>query len=232
MHDVPRPGSMPTIAERIRANAAFVGPGRLLTAALSIMLVAVGCWWLLKAPAPPVEASLPFTSGAGQITTIPSDPTERLDATPTTPVPSTIVVQAAGAVTAPGVYTLPSGARVHELIAAAGGVTSDADPGALGLAVVLMDGERVYVPRIGEFVPAAPSQAGRPTANGAASGPLDLNRASVDELDGLPGVGPATAQAIVAHRDRNGPFLSVEGLLDVRGIGPAKLDALRELVTV
>jgi competence protein ComEA len=122
---------------------------------------------------------------------------------------------------------------VHELISMAGGVTADGDPAAIALAVVLVDGERVYVPRLGEIVPNAP--VAPPVAGtGAATptGPLDLNRATAEQLDGLPGVGPATAAAIVAYRDRNGPFASVEGLLDVRGIGPAKLDGLRDLVTV
>jgi competence protein ComEA len=142
-------------------------------------------------------------------------------------------VQAAGAVAAPGVYSLPAGARVHELISMAGGVTADGDPAAIALAVVLVDGERVYVPRLGEIVPIAPVPP-PVTGTGAATptGPLDLNRATAEQLDGLPGVGPATAAAIVAHRDHNGPFASVEGLLDVRGIGPAKLDGLRDLVTV
>jgi competence protein ComEA len=65
-----------------------------------------------------------------------------------------------------------------------------------------------------------------------ATGPLDLNTATAEQLDTLPGVGPATAAAIVSHRERNGPFATVDGLLDVRGIGPAKLEALRDLVTV
>jgi competence protein ComEA len=69
-------------------------------------------------------------------------------------------------------------------------------------------------------------------ATAAPSGPIDLNTATAEELDALPGVGPATAAAIVSHRERNGPFTSVDGLLDVRGIGPAKLEALRDLVTV
>ncbi|MEY4174789.1 MAG: hypothetical protein RI900_1954, partial [Actinomycetota bacterium] len=98
-------------------------------------------------------------------------------------------------------------------------------PDAINLAARLLDGQRVYVPRVGEAVPpgAGPE---------APSGPLDLNSATEEQLDDLPGVGPATAAAIVAHRDSNGPFGSVDDLGEVRGIGPAKLDALRGLVTV
>ncbi|HEY5876687.1 MAG TPA: helix-hairpin-helix domain-containing protein, partial [Ilumatobacteraceae bacterium] len=206
---------------------------------LSILLVAAGCWWLLRAPAPPVEARLPLTAGATtESSTSPAAASSTTTATsigpPGAAVSDTIVVQAAGAVAAPGVYSLPAGARVHELISAAGGVTAEGDPAAISLAVVLVDGQRVYVPLIGEIVPAAPALP--PTAAGAgaaaATGPIDLNRATAEQLDALPGVGPATAAAIVAHRDGNGPFASVEDLLDVRGIGPAKLDGLRDLVTV
>lgn len=236
MHDVPRPEAKPTLAERIAARVAFAGPGRLLTAGLSILLVAAGCWWLLRAPAPPVEAGLPYSAGAGATTsTTPSGGSSvAVPASSAPPAPvGTIVVQAAGAVVSPGVYPLPSGSRVHELIDAAGGPRPDADPGALALAAPLADGERVYVPVIGEVVP-GPAAVGSGGTGGGAAGtsPVDLNRASADELDELPGIGPATAEAIVDHRDRNGPFLVVDDLLDVRGIGPAKLDAIRELVSV
>lgn len=240
MHEPPRPDPVPTFAERVHASITFLGPGRLLSGGLSILLVAAGCWWLLRAPAPPVEARLPMTAAAATASsTSPGTASSTTASTSISPpglvAPDTIVVQAAGAVATPGVYSLPAGARVHELISMAGGVTAEGDPAAIALAVVLVDGERVYVPRVGEIVPVAPA-AGTGTGAGpgavAPTGPLDLNRATAEQLDALPGVGPATAAAIVAHRDRNGPFPSVEGLLDVRGIGPAKLDGLRDLVTV
>lgn len=236
MHEPPRPDPAPTFAERVHASITFLGPGRLLSGGLSILLVAAGCWWLLRAPAPPVEARLPLTAGATtESSTSPDAASSTTTATSIGPpgavVSETIVVQAAGAVTAPGVYSLPGGARVHELISAAGGVTAEGDPAAISLAIVLVDGQRVYVPHVGEIMPVAPPPAAA-GAGAAPGGPIDLNRATAEQLDALPGVGPATAAAIVAHRDRNGPFASVEGLLDVRGIGPAKLDGLRDLVTV
>jgi competence protein ComEA len=126
------------------------------------------------------------------------------------------------------VYELAPGARVQAAVEAAGGPVPGADPGALNLAAPVGDGQRVYIPMVGELVPLA---TGSPAVT-VAPGPVDLNRASAAELDGLPGIGPATAAAIVEHREQNGPFASIEDLEAVRGIGPAKLDALRDLVRV
>jgi len=244
MHELIRPPARVGTGERLRAALAFVGVGRLVAAAGSILLVAAGCWWLLHSPPPPVERTLPYAASSGSGTT--SGASTKAGAGPgagasssaaTAPDPSVpaglVVVQAAGAVVHPGVYSLPTGARVHELIVAAGGALPGADPDALALAALLADGQRVYVPMPGEVVPGPVGGAGGGGSSAAApAGPVDLNRATADELDGLPGVGPATAAAIVAHREQHGPFSSVDGLLDVRGIGPAKLDAIRALVTV
>jgi competence protein ComEA len=153
----------------------------------------------------------------------------------------TVVVHAAGAVAVPGVYELPSGSRVDDLVRAAGGLAPDADGDRVNLALLLVDGERVYVPRTGEEeVPEAPGPSGAGTGGlatseggtTAPSGPIDLNTATVPELETLPGIGPVTAQAIVDHREQQGPFASVDDLLDVQGIGEARLAQLREQVTV
>jgi competence protein ComEA len=125
------------------------------------------------------------------------------------------------------VYELRSGARVHDAIAAAGGAVGDAELDALNLASLLGDGERVYVPRPGEAV-IAPVDQGRAQPQT----PLDLNTATAEELDALPGVGPSIARSIVDDRNRNGPFAAVDDLTRVRGIGPAKLEELRSLVRV
>jgi competence protein ComEA len=138
------------------------------------------------------------------------------------------MVDVAGAVRHGGVFRLPSDARIVDAIEAAGGVATGANPDAVNLAAHVVDGERIYVPILGEVVPAV---ADTPTAT-TTPGPVDLNAATVGELDHLPGVGPATAAAIVAHREQFGPFASVDDLASVHGIGPAKLDALRGLVTV
>jgi competence protein ComEA len=147
---------------------------------------------------------------------------------PTTEAPA-LLVHVAGAVAHPGVQRLSSGARVGDAIAAAGGALADADTDAINLAAKVGDGDRVYVPRRGEIVP--------PAATGglATSGPpavLDLNAATADQLDALPGIGPATAQAIVQYRTEHGRFRSVDGLLSVRGIGPSKLAAIRSRLRV
>ncbi len=160
-------------------------------------------------------------------------------------VPADLIVHVAGAVLAPGLHRVPPGARVADAVAAAGGAAPDAHTDAVNLAAPLRDGDRVYVPRLddGVTVPvgvsgspapsagAAPA-AGASTTGGAPPGPVSLNSATTDQFDALPGVGPATAAAIVAHREQHGPFRSVDGLADVRGIGPAKLEQLRPLVTL
>ncbi len=109
----------------------------------------------------------------------------------------------------------------------------EAAPSALNLAAPLVDGERIYVPRVGENVPVAAVDVTTSGGDDAhPSGPIDLNHATVEQLDELPGIGPTTAAAIVDHREQNGPFATVDDLEAVRGIGPAKLEAIRDLVTV
>jgi competence protein ComEA len=142
------------------------------------------------------------------------------------------VVHVVGAVGAPGVQRLPAGSRAVDAVAAAGGMVPEADLAALNLAAVLIDGQQLYVPRVGEVPPAAVPPAAGSAAQSGPAVPVDLNSATLDELDELPGIGPTTAQAILDHREQNGPFASVEELLDVRGIGDAKLEQLRDLVAV
>jgi comEA protein len=109
---------------------------------------------------------------------------------------------------------------------AAGGPTPDAYIDQLNLAAPIGDGERIYVPKRGESPPPAA------TGAAAATGPVDLNRATAEQLDALPGVGPATAQAILDYRAQHGRFRTVEELLEVRGIGESKLADLRDKVKV
>lgn len=162
------------------------------------------------------------------------------------PIPVGITVHVAGAVASAGVYHLATGSRLEQAVNAAGGLSPEADLDAINLAGFVADGDRLFVPRIGVAIPAVVTPpAERPGVPGLAGpgseaedasaavspGPIDLNSASADELDELPGIGPSTAAAIVTHREQIGPFSSVDDLLAVRGIGPAKLDAIRALVT-
>ncbi|HVF13917.1 MAG TPA: helix-hairpin-helix domain-containing protein [Acidimicrobiales bacterium] len=156
-----------------------------------------------------------------------------------------VTVHAAGQVSAPGVYSVPAGARVADLVTAAGGLLPEADIDRLNLAARVVDGTRVYIPRKGEAPPPPEAVGGDPGAAagtaggaaggggpGAAAGPVDLNTATAAQLDTLPGVGPATAAAILTYRTRHGRFKSVTELLEVPGIGPSKLEAIRPLVVV
>lgn len=150
------------------------------------------------------------------------------------------VVHVGGAVRAAGVYELAPGARVADALAAAGGPNELADLDRLNLAALVEDGSRVWVPARGEEAApelvaptrgAVPSP-GPPGGPGRAAAPIDLNSADEGALEELPGVGPATAAAIVRYRLEHGPFRSVDELENVAGIGPAKLDQIRDLVGV
>ncbi len=240
MGELLRPPPPRSWRDRLAARFAAVTFGRVASGAGAVLLVAVTAWWLLRPGRLPVEASLPraATSSAARARTsapVPVPVASASTAPPTSAVPMVLVVQAAGAVVHPGVYRLPDGARVAELIEAAGGATADADLDRVALAAKLADGQRIAVPRRGD--PASPAEpASGASGTGAVApgpvGPVDLNRATTADLDRLPGVGPATAAAIVAYRDAHGPFGSIDELTEVPGIGPAKLAALHGLVTV
>lgn len=144
--------------------------------------------------------------------------------------PPTIFVHVGGAVADPGVRELPVGSRVQDAVEAAGGFAEDAACDALNLARTLTDGEQVVVPTMEE--PAPPSVSGSVGAAGGAGGKVNINTATADELDALPGVGPSTAEKIVADREANGPFASAEDLKRVSGIGDKKFANLADLVCV
>jgi competence protein ComEA len=177
-------------------------------------------------PAPVMSAKLPPVEMV-------SSATPRSSAAPDQPV----VVSVVGLVTKPGLVTLAPGARIADAVSAAGGVLDGADMLGLNLARHLADGEQVVV---GISTPAGqPSALGSSVSGDAprapAAGPtepLDLNTATVEQLDALPGVGPVTAAAIVAWRDANGKFTGVDQLGEVDGIGTARLEKLRALVRV
>ena len=165
--------------------------------------------------------------------------------TTTTTARPEIWVQVAGAVMRPGVYQVPDGSRVFEAVLAAGGFAEGADQQGVALAARVTDGCRVYVPTEGgppsnQAEQPVESSAGLSGGAGPGAGStgaggvssVSLNEATAEQFDMLPGVGPALAQQIVAYREANGPFTSVDQLDEVPGIGPAKLEQLRPLVTL
>lgn len=217
MEDLPRPEPLRSLPDQARAVIASIGVGRVVGAVLAgVAVVAVG-WWLVRPPAPPIEDSLPRADVAL------ADPAPLGTVGPT----EGLLVHVGGAVRRPGVYRMAVGDRVVDAIERAGGARPRADLDAVNLAAPVADGQQVIVPRHGQTLPAAVGE-----GSGGPTGPVDVNRAGEAELDELPGVGPSTAAAIVRFRDENGPFATVDDLEQVPGIGPAKLDALRDLVTV
>ncbi len=139
-----------------------------------------------------------------------------------------LMVDVAGAVLTPGVYALPMNARVIDAITAAGNVLKGADVSDINLARILKDGEQVYV-----YPPSRSGGSARSAVRNApsrSSGPVVLNRASAKDLEALDGIGPVLAARIIAYRNANGPFVTLEGLLEVSGIGPAKFAQFKEKI--
>jgi competence protein ComEA len=162
------------------------------------------------------------------------------------PPQAPLVLHVVGAVARPGLVEVAPGARVAEAIEAAGGAHADADLDRLNLAAPVVDGMQIRVPSIGDGNTAEgertsgeggpliqlPPRLDANPPTGPVVGPVDLNADPAGRLESLPGVGPATAAAIIEWRDQHGPFVVVDDLLDVPGIGPAKLAAIRDLVEV
>lgn len=239
-----------------------VDPGRrgalLLTvvAAVAALVAAVGVWRDRPEPRPVQSVSLaqvtdPATArpGALPLSKAPGLTPARLPATAERSAAAgtamtgsgVVVVSVTGAVHRPGLVRLPPGARVADAIDKAGGITESANITGLNLAERLSDGDSVVVSGVEgsqSAVSGSGSRSGpetgpaRTTASGAAAGKIDLNSVDTAALDALPGVGPVTAAGIIAWRDKNGRFTSVEQLQEIQGIGPAKFAALAKLVTV
>ncbi len=153
-----------------------------------------------------------------------------------------IEVQVIGGVVRPGVYSLPEGSRVQDAVDAAGGLLADTDASSVNLAAKLQDGQQVQIPG-GQQAHAGPTQAAgspftiistpRPTPTQASSSDLiDINTATLAELESLPNIGPTTAQNIINYRNQHGPFATIEDIMNVPGVGPATFDAIQDLITV
>lgn len=221
----------------------ILGRSSTLAIAASLVVLALVAAALAQSrmDAPPIEASIPRAGrgpDGGDVAASPRAPVQA-----STTVAASIVVDVGGAVTKPGLVVLPAGARVHDAIAGAGGPAEDADLDRVNRAAPVADGDRLYVPHRGQReIPAVvagvpgqpPGSSGAPgaSAGSAEAQPVDLNAATAAQLEELPGVGPATAQAIVEYREAHGRFGSVDELLEVRGIGDAKLANIRAHVRV
>ncbi len=194
--------------------------------------------------------------GAGSVTLIgrgqpasiiiqPPVPTAIPDPTAT---PGPLRVFVSGAVRAPAVYELPHGGIVQQAIEQAGGFTAEADTAVVNLALPLQDGMQIYVPTMAETVeevqavitsPAVRLEGVELDAGGVENtaveqdgGVVNINTADVAQLDTLPGIGPSTAEKIVEYRDANGPFATIDDIMNVSGIGPAKFEQIQAYITV
>ena len=183
---------------------------RVLAAAILALVLVVVAWRHAAAGAPaplrvaPVAPARASSAGAARL----------------------LVVDVVGAVLRPGLVRLPEGSRVADAIASAGGLRPGAERAGVNFAAPVSDGQQVVVPKRGAAI-AAGADAG---AGSASTGPVSLSSATADQLDALPGVGPVTAEKIVAYRQQHGAFLSVDELDAISGIGPSRIADLRGLV--
>ena len=224
-------------------------PPAVLGAGTAVLLAAVcfGAWrWWPQGGGVSVEAggvaSGVVLTDANPSSTSGSAGTETASAATSTTAEDSarIWVHVVGAVRHPGLYALRAESRVNDAIDAAGGFMGDAAPEGVNLARKLSDGEQLVVPTADELAKAG---AGGASTGGAGAGsgaggatpantPVDINTATAEQLDALPGIGPATATKIVADRQANGPFKSIDDLGRVAGIGPKKLEDMRALIVV
>ncbi len=146
------------------------------------------------------------------------------------PTEKPIIVYVTGAVPRPGVYALPKDARIQDAISAAGGFLAEADKSQINLAALLEDGQKLDIPYIEGASPIIGTPL--PVIVTQTTELININTASVDELDSLPGIGPTTAQKIVDYREQNGPFVNTEDIINVPGIGPGTYERIKNLIAV
>jgi len=205
--------------ESIRERLSALSRGELIgiVVVAAVTLAGAGLWYVRSLPAPVQVRALPEGSAALLTGSSPSAS------------PTAILVDVAGWVRRPGVYEFVSGSRVIDAIDAAGGARPGAQLEALNLAAPLVDGTQILVPKEGAVPVAGATGSG---TSASAGGLVNVNTGTAADLETLPGIGEVIAQAIIDHRTENGPFTSVDQLLDVTGIGDATLENIRDLVTV
>jgi competence protein ComEA len=197
-----------------------------------VALLLAGSWWLLSRPrGTPIEVTTAIPTGAAALTTSPTaPPVPTASGSASAAATSQVVVDVEGKVRHPGIVALPAGSRVVDALRAAGlrpGVATTA----LNLARVLVDGEQLWVGRRPPATAVGPTSSSGGTSS-AATGPVNLNTATLEQLDALPGIGPVLAQRILDWRSAHGTFTSIDQLKDVSGIGDATFADLENLVTV
>jgi competence protein ComEA len=245
---------------RLRAEGGVQGQHVVVLALLAAALVAAGAWWVLTGrPGEPTVVAPVVSGGQDSVATAPDAapgavpevaPDVAPDVTPDVAAPSTaggggdagtagaedaqgeVVVDVTGRVRSPGLVTLPAGSRVADAVAAAGGLRPGTDRTGLNLARPLVDGEQVLVGVRSAPWPQPPEPSQATSGGVPAAAPVDVNTATLEQLDVLPGIGPVTAQAILDWRSAHGAFTSVDELLEVDGIGEVTLADIRDLVTV
>lgn len=215
------------------------GPGLAMRLSMVVVAVAIGVAACLpggRSEPPGSKVDLSSSSaGSPILVETPLPPPTPTPLPSPSPLPTTITVYVNGAVAHPGVYTLPDGSRVVQALSAAGGLTDTADADGLNQARPLRDGEQVYVPARGTPPPPLVGSSGgaAPSARATApAGRINLNTATREELDTLPGVGMVLADRIIQYREKNGPFQRPDDLKKVPGFGGTKLyDGLKDRIT-
>jgi competence protein ComEA len=208
------------LRERLRSLDRREWAGLLVIAVLIVGGAAL--WYIRSLPSSvSIQASTDRRGPSGLIKPAPS------------PTPATIVVDVTGWVRRPGVYDFRQGDRVIDAIRMAGGGRSGADLTSINLAALLTDGQQIVVPRKGKLGVAGPGSSGTGGAPGSSGAEplINLNTATLDQLETLPGIGPALGQRILDYRQEHGPFRSVDELLNVSGIGEKRLADIRSKVT-
>jgi competence protein ComEA len=210
---------------------------KLLSAALAVILGVVLLGFAFLSPSTPASSGVEIDMFADDQATsldemgLQAEPPETEAKLNSTPTAAYAIVYISGAVQRPDVYQVPAAARVKDVVLAAGGLTEDAAIEEINLADRVADAQHIHIRRQGESA-SSPASTGDEAAEGSSDGPLDLNTASVSDLDGLPGIGQSIAERIIEYRTTNGPFQSVEDLQEVKGIGPALFAKLVPLITV
>jgi|GEM_PF-2930584 len=212
---------------------------RALVVALLLALLGTVAWLSSQQPSTSATGAGPLPQASASASGGPSSAVAPPASTPqpsgnSATVSEQSVVHISGAVTSPGVYTVPADSRVNDVVQMAGGMTQDADQAAINLAAPIADGDHVHIAAVGEVPVPAAGGSGEQIQSGQAGGSdlVNINTATASELQELPGIGPVLADAIVAWREENGGFSSPEELMEVSGIGQATFAKLRDHVAV